>query len=221
MVLQGLAPGMEDGGHAELGTEMLGVGRDGGERLRRAAEQDGIDDGLVLESNLSGQRRQGENDVEIRHGKEFGLSLGEPLRTRRALALWTMPIATGIVGDAGRTAIVALLDMATEHRRPTRGDGAHHAPFDAAEMPGAGLSKRFAMAAEDVRHLQNRSHAARSAGRHDLQTKPVKRAWRVADGLGGDLGVARRALQAGMAEQHLDDAHIGPVLQQMRREAVP
>lgn len=24
MVLQGLAPGMEDGGHAELGTEMLG-----------------------------------------------------------------------------------------------------------------------------------------------------------------------------------------------------
>ena len=45
--------------------------------------------------------------------------------------------------------------------------------------------------------------------------------WRVADGLGGDLGgVARRAGQAGVAEQHLDDAHVGPVLQQMRREAV-
>src|SRR5574340_395692 len=33
MVLQGLAPGMEDGGHAELGAEMLGVGSDGGERV--------------------------------------------------------------------------------------------------------------------------------------------------------------------------------------------
>lgn len=78
-VLQDLAPGMEDGGHAELGAEMLGVGRDGGERLRRAAEQDGIDDGLVLEGDLSGGRGHGEDDVEIRHGKEF-LSLGEPLR---------------------------------------------------------------------------------------------------------------------------------------------
>ena len=65
MVLQGLAPGMEDGGHAELGAEMLGVGRDGGECLGRAAEQDGIDDGFVLEGNLSGGRRQGEDDVEI------------------------------------------------------------------------------------------------------------------------------------------------------------
>jgi hypothetical protein len=48
-----------------------------------------------------------------------------------------------------------------------------------------------------------------------------KRTWRVADGLGGDLGVARGAGQAGVAEQHLDDAYVGPVLQQMRREAVP
>ena len=75
MVLQGLAPGMEDGGHAELGTEMLGVGRDGGECLGRAAEQDGIDDGFVLEGNLSGGRRQGEDDVEIRHGKESACRL--------------------------------------------------------------------------------------------------------------------------------------------------
>ncbi|SDK05612.1 hypothetical protein SAMN05216338_108314 [Bradyrhizobium sp. Rc2d] len=50
MVLQGLAPGMEDGGHAELGAKMLGVGRDGGERLGRGAEQDGVDHRLVLEA---------------------------------------------------------------------------------------------------------------------------------------------------------------------------
>jgi hypothetical protein len=29
------------------------------------------------------------------------------------------------------------------------------------------------VAAEDIRHLQSRSHGARSAGRHDLQTKLV------------------------------------------------
>ena len=103
MVLQGLAPGMEDGGHAELGAEMLGVGCDGGECLGRAAEQDGIDDGFVLEGNLSGGRRQGEDDVEIRHGKEFGLPFGEPLRAFRALALRAMPITTEAMGRAARS----------------------------------------------------------------------------------------------------------------------
>jgi hypothetical protein len=103
MVLQSLAPGMEDGGHAEPGAEVLGVGRDGGERLGRAAEQDGIDDDLVLEGDLSGGGWQGEDDVEIRHGKEFGLTFGEPLRTCRALALRAMPITTEAMGRAARS----------------------------------------------------------------------------------------------------------------------
>lgn len=33
--------GMEDGRYAELGAEVLEIGRDGGERLGGAAEQDG------------------------------------------------------------------------------------------------------------------------------------------------------------------------------------
>jgi hypothetical protein len=35
-------------------------------------------------------------------------------------------------------------------------------------MTGMRLSERFAMAAEDVRHLQRRSHDARSSGWHDF-----------------------------------------------------
>ncbi|MGY3361715.1 hypothetical protein ACVWZK_008378 [Bradyrhizobium sp. GM0.4] len=149
------------------------------------------------------------------------MPFGEPLRARRTLALRAMPIATGVVGNAGGTAVIALLDMATEHSRPACRDRAHHAPFDTAEMLGTGSPKRFAMAAEDLRHFQNRSHQVRSAGWHDLQAEPIQRTWRIADSLGGDLGIARRAGQTGMAEQHLDDAHVGPVLQEMGRECVP
>ena len=111
--------------------------------------------------------------------------------------------------------------MAAEHRRPARRDGAHDPSLDAPEMTGARLSKRFAMAAEDIRHLQSRSHDARSAGRDDLQAEPIKRARRVADRFGGDPGVARRACEAGVAEQDLDDAHVRPALQEMGRECVP
>jgi hypothetical protein len=57
-----------------------------------------------------------------------------------------------------------------------------------ATIPAAGmrLTECFAVAAEDIRHLQSRSHDARSSGWHDFQAEPVERARRVADGLGGD-----------------------------------
>jgi hypothetical protein len=35
IVLQGLPPGMEDSGYPELCAKMLGISRDGGERLGR------------------------------------------------------------------------------------------------------------------------------------------------------------------------------------------
>jgi hypothetical protein len=91
--------------------------------------------------------------------------------------------------------------MPPEHRRPARRDGAHDASLDAPETTGARLSKRFAMAAEDIRHLQSLSHDARSAGRHDFQAEPIERARRVTDRFGGDPGVARRACKADMAKQ--------------------
>jgi hypothetical protein len=40
----------------------------------------------------------------------------------------------------------------------------HDASLDAPEMTGMRLAKRFAMVAENIRHLQSRSHGTRSAG---------------------------------------------------------
>jgi hypothetical protein len=200
MVLQGLPPGMEHRGDADLGAEMAWIGGDGGKRLGRAAEQDCIDGGLVLEGDLARQRGQGENDMKVRYRQQFGLSGGEPLETHQPLALRAMAVTTGVVGVARQAAVVAPLDMAAERRCPARGDGTHDASLDAAEMTGMRLLERFAVAAEDIRHLQGRSHGGRSAGRHNLQPQPMERAWRLADGLGGNLGVASRARQAGVAE---------------------
>ena len=111
--------------------------------------------------------------------------------------------------------------MAAERRRAARLDGAHHPELDAAEVTGMRLTIRFAMAAEDVRHLQSRqpwrplSRAARPPATADRAGSAC------ADRFGGDPGVARRASEAGVAEQDLDDAHVRPALQEMGREAVP
>ena len=148
----------------------------------------------VITEPPAGEFYRGEmKDMKVRHWKQLSLPLREPLGPCQALAFRTVTIAARVVGDAGRTTIIALLDMATERRRPAGRDGAHDATLDAPEMTGMRLSERFAMAAEDIRHLQSRSHGARSAGWHDLQAEPIERAWCVADGLGGDPCVARRA----------------------------
>ena len=68
-----------------------------------------------------------------------------------------MAITTGVVGVACGAAIIALLDVTAERRRPAGRDGTHDAPLDAAEMTGVRLLERFAVAAEDLPHLQNRS----------------------------------------------------------------
>ncbi len=193
MMLQGLAPGVENHGHTELGAEMPGIGRDGGECLSRRAEQDRVDDRLVLERDLADRCRQCEDDMKVRHRQQLGLPIREPFCPGQSLALGTVTVAARVVSDARCATIIALLDMAPEHRRPARRDGAHNASLDAPEMTGARLSKRFAMAAEDIRHLQSLSHGTRSAGRHDFQAEPIERARRVADRFGGDPGVARRA----------------------------
>src|SRR6266700_313315 len=51
--------------------------------------------------------------------------------------------------------------------------------------------------------------------------EPVERAGHAADRGIGDARVQRRGVELGMAEQHLDDADVGVLFQQMRGEAVP
>ncbi|CAH1696710.1 hypothetical protein CHELA1G11_60027 [Hyphomicrobiales bacterium] len=132
-----------------------------------------------------------------------------------------MPVAAGIIGHADRPAGAAAIDMAAEFGGPAQFDGAHHAALDASEMTVMNLPIRLAMAAEDIRHLQSRRHGRnRSTGRHHLDVQPVERACRAPDQTVRDFGVARRRGKIVVAKQHLDDADIGAVLQQMGGEAV-
>ena len=89
------SPGVEDGGESDAGTEVLGVGGNGDQGLGGGFEQQVIDDRLVLIGNVGDRSRQGEDDMEIGHGQEFGLAVGQPLLGSRGLALWAMPIAAG------------------------------------------------------------------------------------------------------------------------------
>src|SRR3984885_14538708 len=84
----------------------------------------------------------------------------------------------------------------------------------------------WAMAAEDIRNLQSRARHKRraSAGWPDLfelEREMFQRAQDLADRLGGDVSIERGRLKLRVTEQHLDDANIDFLLEQMGSEAVP
>jgi hypothetical protein len=164
MMLERLAPGVEDGEDAEFGAKMAGIGGEFAQGFRGRPEQYGVDHGLVLEGDLGDGRRQGEDDVEIRSGQEFGLARLEPTFARRRLTFWTMTIPAAVVSDADGAAIVALFDMAAQRRCAAGGDGAHDATFAATEMAGAGLAESIAITTKDIRQFDRIRHDPLQAG---------------------------------------------------------
>ena len=164
MMLERLAPGMEHGENAEVGTEMARIGGEFAQRLGRGPKQDGVNARLVLEGDPGDRGRQGENDMEIGNGQEFGFSLAQPSLAGRPLTFGTVPIAAGVVGDADRAAIVTLFDMTAKRRRAARRDGAHDAAFATAQMAGVILAKSLAMVAKDIRQLDRLRHGPPQAG---------------------------------------------------------
>jgi len=221
VILQVLAPGVQHRNEANLCAEMPGIGGKPAQRLGDSAKQDGIDRLLVLEGDRRNLLRHGEHDVEVADRQKVCLPRVKPVAARLTLAFWAMPVAAGIVGDAERVTILALLDMPAEARCPAHLDGAHDPTFDTPEMSVVYMTISFALAAKDVRHLQSRHHGeTSSAWRHHLQRQAVERAGRAADQPVGYLRVAGRGGQIVVAEENLDDPNIGPAFQKMGGKAV-
>ena len=76
------------------GAEVFGIGGNSQQRLGGRAEQQVVDDSLVLIGDRSDLSRQREHDVEITDRQQIGLARREPIRRLRALTLWAMAVAT-------------------------------------------------------------------------------------------------------------------------------
>ncbi len=186
-----LPPSMQDRNHACFGAEMARVGADAADRLRRRLEQDVIDDSLVLQGQRRDGRRHGEDDVKIRNRQQFGAAVGEPLKPRQPLALRTMPVATGIISDADRAAVLALLDVSAKRWGAARFDGGHHATLLQRKPFALRGAKRLAVTTKNVGHLKRGTHRRGSIGRKYLKREAVERARNAGDEIGGDPRIAR------------------------------
>ena len=145
----------------------------------------------------------------------------EPGLARLTLAPGTMPVATGIIGDPQRAAVVAALDMAAERSGSTGLDRADDPAFVASQSADMLASIVRSVATENIGDLEWRGHRRGSVGRRQLRRQKVERTLCCADRASRHACVARRRRQIRVAEQNLDDADVHAIFQEMRREAVP
>ena len=174
VVQQILSPGVQHAQETDLRAQMLWIGGDDAQRLRRCPEQDVVDDGLVLERDdldLLGHR---EHNVEVGHVEQFRLTVLEPLSPCETLAFRTVSISARVVCHTLMAAIIAPLDVAAESGGAATLDRVHGAPPRGRQRRAMLITESRAEVAEHIRHFQSLAgHGTRLSGGHE-----VRHGWR-------------------------------------------
>lgn len=153
MVEQRLAPGVEHAEESDRGAEMCRVGRDLQQRGRARAQEEIVDDALVLQRQPREVVREREDHMVVADGQEF-LPGREPLVAGVRQALRTGPIATRVVRDRAMVTARTAIEMATQRGRAAAREGAQHAPLLPRQPGPVGLDEAIAVLANDVGHLE-------------------------------------------------------------------
>src|SRR5437868_6269448 len=129
MMDQGLSPGVEYGKEADFSSQMFGIGSDGGQGLGHGSKQNVVDDVFVLVSDGRDLFGDGEDDMEIMRGEDFGYSLLDSLCTREGSALWAMAVPQRVVTRPLVTTAVVAFEMTAESCGATHLHRSHDAPL--------------------------------------------------------------------------------------------
>src|SRR5215469_2142340 len=111
---QVLSPGVQDGDHTDLGSQVFRIGCDFEQSSCASSEQQMVEQARVLQSQDIQLVRYGEDHVEIAGVEEFAFPCRQPAFARLCLTLGAVPIATRVVGDGLITAARASIAMPTQ-----------------------------------------------------------------------------------------------------------
>ena len=84
---------MEHAEEPDVGSQVLGIASQFEQRGGAGAEEQIVEQPLVLEDKSGELMRQREDDVKVRDGQQFSRTRGQPLGARVALALRAVPVA--------------------------------------------------------------------------------------------------------------------------------
>jgi len=224
-----LAPGVQDGGDAEIASQVLGIAREGLKRFGRRLEEEMVDQARLVLGEMVESMGEREDDVEVGDGQQLSASVLDPALLGEGLALGAVAIAAGVVDGPRGAAAVTGLPMSAEGGGATGLDGAEGAALDGGQdLHSANV---VAVDADDVRQLGLEAPARRrrprrrraghgSAVRGLREIEQVEGRATVGDVLSSEMEVAHCGADVAMSEQALDRVEVGSGLEQVRGEGV-
>ena len=152
-----LIPGVQHAEEAEFCAEVSRIASDFEKCFGTGAEQQIVEDFLILQGQWRELRRKCEDHMDVARGEKFSLTCGDPAFAGRGLTLRAMAIAAAVVGDGGTMpAAGAFIEMTAECGGTTARNGQQY--FDV--LPGEPLAISFdegsSRAADEIGHLEGR-----------------------------------------------------------------
>jgi len=157
VVHQVLAPGVQYGQEANLRPQSVGIGCDRQQRGRRGLEEQVVKYPGILQGERTENRREREDDVEVRNRQELPRPGFQPAGAGRPLTLGTVAVTAGVVRDHLVAAPIALLRVTAQRCGTTGLDVPQHPPL----MRGGAMlfEVRICVLPENVGDLEGRSLA--------------------------------------------------------------
>ena len=216
MQQQVLPPSVESANHADLGSQVFGIGRDLQQSLRAGSEQQVVEQTRVVQGQHIEFMGQREHHMEVAGGQEFSLAGRQPTLARLGLTLGTVPIPARVVRDGLMSTAQAGIPVATQCCGAAALNGTKR--FELLEVKAGSIpvQEAIALSAEDVGHLQGGpviKLVLALEGVADVLDTGQREA---VQGIGDRLQVSLRqmqilsgSLQVAMTEQNLDGAQVG------------
>jgi hypothetical protein len=149
-----LIPRVQHAEEANFCAKMFGIAGNFEECFCTGAEQEIVDDLLVLQDQRSQMTRKREYNMDVLRRKKFSATLFQPTFASSCLTLRAVAISTGVVGDSAMPAASAFIEMPAECGGTTARNGQEH--FDM--LPGDPLTASFdecvSRSADQIGHLQ-------------------------------------------------------------------
>jgi hypothetical protein len=155
--LELLIPGMQDREETNFRTEMSWIASDFEKCFRTGAEQQIVDDFLVLQSQWRELRRQREHHMDVTRREKLSLARGDPAFPGRGLTLRAVAIAAAVVRDGGTMpAAGTFVEMAAECGGTTLPNGQQHFDMLPTEPVAVSFEESSSRGADEIGHLEGR-----------------------------------------------------------------
>ena len=152
-----LIPGVQHGEEANFRAEVSRIASDFEKSFRTGAEQQIVDDFLVLQGQWRQLRRKCEDHMDVARREKFSSTCGDPTFPGSGLTLRAVAVTAGVVRDGGAMpAAGALIEMTAECGGATPRNGQQHFDVLPAEPLAISFEESSSCAADEIGHLEGR-----------------------------------------------------------------